>query len=130
MKINFPIWLMLALLIIDVLVMVCYKAAELNVSPVGPFYWNLVFQPALWLGLLFSILQLWTWTRILSKTKLSLAYPIASLSYPLTMLAAQWIFSEQLNHFVWIGGFCIMLGVAIVGGSSTEAISIQEAEGN
>jgi drug/metabolite transporter (DMT)-like permease len=115
---NFPIKLMIALLVIDVIVMVCYKYAELNTSSVEQFYWSLLFQPALWLGLLFSLLQLWTWTRILARTKLSLAYPVASLSYPLTMLAAQQIFSERLNPFVWIGGFLITVGVAMIGSCS------------
>lgn len=111
---------MVSLLIIDVIVMVCYKFAESGVSPDQHFYRSLLFQPGLWLGLLFSLLQLWTWTRILAVAQLSLAYSIASLSYPLTMLAAQWIFSEHLNGYVWAGGLCIALGVAIVGSSSRE----------
>lgn len=112
---KFPVKLMIALLVIDVMVMVFYKAAELSVPANQPYYSYLAMQPALWLGLVFSLLQLWTWTSILARTKLSVAYPIASLSYPLTMLAAQWIFSERLNIYVWLGGLLITLGVAIIG---------------
>jgi drug/metabolite transporter (DMT)-like permease len=117
---KFPVKLMVALLLIDVIVMVCFKMAESSVLPGQHFYRNLLLQPALWLGLLFSILQLWTWTRILAVTQLSLAYSIASLSYPLTMLAAQWLFSERLDSLVWLGGCCITLGVAVVGNSRKE----------
>ena len=115
-KHPFPILLLIALLLVDVLVMVCYKEAEQHTLPKGlQFYWQLLTQPWLWGGLLFSVLQLWLWTQILAKANLSLAYPIASLSYPLTMLAAQFFLGESLNNMVWLGGLFITLGVSIIG---------------
>ncbi|HEY9746505.1 MAG TPA: hypothetical protein V6C99_09850 [Oculatellaceae cyanobacterium] len=117
---GFPFKLMLALLLIDVAVMVCNKVTELNSAVGDNFYGNLVFQPTFWLGLLLSLLQLWTWTSILARTRLSLAYPVASLSYPLTMLAAQCFFAEKLSLLVWLGGALITFGVAIVGSASEE----------
>ncbi len=74
----------------------------------------------MWLGIGLGPLQLWVWTGILARTELSLAFPISSLCYPLTMVAAQLVFREQLGWQVWVGALLITLGVAIVSDTSAE----------
>jgi len=90
------------------------------------YYGALLMQPLLWLGIVLSVLQLWTWTRILALTELSLAYPITSLAYPLTMIAAVIFFHEHLSVTVWIGAILISTGVALVGGSRDKSPQPQE----
>ncbi len=80
---------------------------------------HLVVQGWTWVGIGLALLQLWVWTGILARTELSLAFPISSLCYPLTMVAAQYVFREPLGWSVWAGALLITLGVAIV--SSTSA---------
>ncbi len=74
----------------------------------------------MWLGVGLGLLQLLVWTGILARTELSVAVPISSLCYPLTMVAAQLVFRERLGWPVWVGALLITLGVAIVGWTSAE----------
>lgn len=98
------------------------KVAILHSNGVGiEFYISLVAKPWIWFGLLTAPLQLWLWTRILRKTDLSTAYPATTLSYPLTMLSAVFLFGEHLSPLVWIGALLVMAGVAAIGIREPEA---------
>lgn len=106
------------LLTMDVSVMGLYKYAELALANQPDYYLKLLFSPHVWLGMGISALQLWVWTRILNRTDLSIAYPTASLAYPLTMLMAVLVFHEKLSGSVWVGAGFIVLGVMIIGALS------------
>ena len=54
------------------------------------------------------------WVYILSRMKLSLAYPTQSFSYVLVMLAAVFLFKEPVSVKQWIGVGFIMVGVVFV----------------
>ena len=116
---QIPYGLFAVLLCLDVTVLLIEKRAALQVGASGAtFAVGLVRQVWFWLGLALGPIQLWIWTRILSQTELSLAYPVSSISYPVTMLAAQLGFGEQLSARVWAGALCIAVGVAIVGSTA------------
>lgn len=121
-KRGIPIKLFAALLLVDVLALLFEKAAVLQAgAAVGQelsFYIKLAQIPYTWLGILMAPLQLVVWTKILEKTDLSLAYPISSLVFPLTMISAWVLFREQMTPSVWAGAILITVGVAIVGGGS------------
>lgn len=115
---RIPYGLFIILLAADVSVMVLEKIAAETVPGEGPaFFAQLLFQPLLWLALACALVQLASWLKILKVTDLSLAYPIASLGYPLTMLAAQVFLGEHLNAQVWLGGMSITAGVVLLGAS-------------
>jgi drug/metabolite transporter (DMT)-like permease len=108
------------LLALDTAVFLFEKVASTRaVGDGAAFYLGLARQPLLWTALALGLLQLWTWTRILSKTDISLAYPITSLSYPVTMLAATLLLGEHLPWKVWAGGLLITLGVVYMGTART-----------
>jgi len=116
---GLPYGLFALLLVLDVFALLAEKMAAIHSSGTGlAFYASLVKQLWTWVGIGLGPLQLWVWTQILARTELSLAYPISSLSYPLTMVAAQWLFREHLPLPVWWGALLITVGVAIVGGGA------------
>ncbi len=70
--------------------------------------WLLAGVAAMGLALL-----LWLW--VLRILPLSIAYPMLSLNFVLTALAARWFFHETIGRRHWLGIGCIMLGVALLG---------------
>jgi len=55
-----------------------------------------------------------TWVQILTQLKLSVAYPLLSVSYVLTALGAFYFFGERLSLVNIFGIFLIMCGVSLV----------------
>ena len=112
------------LLTLDVVIMLFQKIAT-NHAQEGSssFYISLLAQPLAWIGLGLAPLQLLIWTKILARTELSVAYPISSFSYPLTMFVAQLTLGEHLNFKVWAGALLITLGVAIIGSRNTRSLA-------
>ena len=114
---HVPLGVLAVSVLLDVAVRLLEKAAVVRsaADPYPVLVISLLKQPCWWLGLALGPLQLLTWIWILSRMELSVAYPVSSISYPLTMLAAQLGFGEQLSAQVWMGAFCITVGVAIIG---------------
>ena len=54
------------------------------------------------------------WMYIIKKFPLSMAYPLVSLSYVFGLLAAAWIFHEDVNLNKWIGVALIVAGCFII----------------
>jgi multidrug transporter EmrE-like cation transporter len=66
-------------------------------------------------GAVFSFgMSTFVWVQILTKMKLSVAYPILSVSYIITAIGAFYLFSERLSNFNLIGILLIMIGVSLV----------------
>src|SRR5437588_10554919 len=93
------LWFVLVvwIVVLDVAVFLLQKQASSSASGDGfAFYISMARQPWVWGVVGLALLQLLTWTRVLSQVDLSLAYPVTSLSYPLTMLAAGALFHEPI----------------------------------
>jgi drug/metabolite transporter (DMT)-like permease len=69
---------------------------------------------AVWGGLLLFGLSAFVWLAVLSRASLSFAYPFASLTYALILLADRFLLHEQIPPLRWAGVFCIMLGIVLV----------------
>lgn len=54
------------------------------------------------------------WLYILRHFPLSVAYPFTSLSYVFGMLAAMWVFGEQVSLVKWVGMALIVAGVFLI----------------
>ncbi len=66
-------------------------------------------------GAVFSyILSTFIWVNILTKMKLSVAYPILSISYILTTVGAMVLFKEKFSLINFLGIFFIMMGVSLI----------------
>ena len=69
---------------------------------------------AVWGGLFLFGLSAFVWLAVLSRASLSFAYPFASLSYVLILLADKFILQEQIPTLRWAGVFFIMTGIVLV----------------
>jgi drug/metabolite transporter (DMT)-like permease len=70
--------------------------------------------PAVWAGLFLFGLSAVVWLAVLSRTPLSFAYPFASLSYVLILLADKFVLDETIPGLRWAGVFFIMVGIVLV----------------
>ncbi len=84
------------------------------------FVGHMITCPFLWFAFLAVFFIFTNWSAILSKIDLSIAVPIASLSYVLVTLAALVFFHEQISTLRWIGILVILAGVSLVSTSSSK----------
>ena len=75
---------------------------------------DVVTTLAVWGGLFLFGLSAVVWLAVLSRTSLSFAYPFASLTYVLILLADRFILNETVPALRWAGVFCIMVGIVLV----------------
>ena len=69
---------------------------------------------AVWAGLMLFGLSAFVWLAVLSRESLSFAYPFASLSYALILLADRFVLHEQIPPLRWAGVVFIMTGIVLV----------------
>lgn len=68
----------------------------------------------IWLGFIVTGLSVLLWMNVLSKVKLSIAYPMISLSYVFGLIFAIIILKENPSISVLMGTVLIMIGVFLV----------------
>ena len=96
---------------------VCFKFA---VEKINKFQWSFVYFSDLltnwWLlaSGIFLILATILWGFILKHFEFSVAYPITAFAYVFGMLAAIFIFHENVSLTRWIGVGLIILGVFLI----------------
>ena len=96
---------------------VCFKFA---VEKINKFQWSFVYFYDLltnwWLlaSGIFLILATILWGFILKHFEFSVAYPITAFAYVFGMLAAIFIFHENVSLTRWIGVGLIILGVFLI----------------
>jgi multidrug transporter EmrE-like cation transporter len=73
-----------------------------------------LYNPSFYAAIFFFAVATFTWVQILTKMKISIAYPILSVSYILTALGAYYFFGEKLSPTNIAGIFVIMLGVSLI----------------
>ena len=57
-----------------------------------------------------------TWMLLISRVKLSVAYPMISISYVIVMILSAWLLKEQVNWLFGLAGLVfIAAGVTFVG---------------
>jgi drug/metabolite transporter (DMT)-like permease len=75
---------------------------------------TVVGTPAVWAGLLLFGLSAFVWLAVLSRTSLSFAYPFASLTYVLILLADRFILEQEVPALRWLGVGFIIVGIVLV----------------
>lgn len=73
--------------------------------------------PGLLFGLgtyLFFGIRGFVWAIIVKRLKLSVAYPVMSLSFPLVLLVSFLIFGERVSIYNIFGAFTVVAGVLLI----------------
>jgi drug/metabolite transporter (DMT)-like permease len=82
-----------------------------NLFPIGM---RIAFSPYFIAGMLCYVGSVLVWLCVLSRLEVSVAYPMASLGYISTAIAAYWLLGEDLSFSRIIGIFVIIAGVYLV----------------
>jgi drug/metabolite transporter (DMT)-like permease len=86
----------------------------LSVNQLLPLIWRLATNPYVVFGLAIYMGGTLFWLTALSRVDLSYAYPFASMSY-VVMLVASWrLFGEDLTAMRILGSLVIMFGVFLI----------------
>ena len=108
------------LLIINMVLMsigqLLFKQAAVFVNNRGDlnFILKYALNPWFYGAISFFAVSTFVWVRILTQMKISVAYPLLSVSYILTAIGAFYIFQERLTVLNLVGIFFIMLGVSLI----------------
>ena len=73
-----------------------------------------ILNPWFYGAISFFAVSTFTWVKILTQMKISIAYPILSISYILTALGAFYFFQERLTVLNMVGILFIMIGVSLI----------------
>ena len=96
-----------------------YRAADIFV------FLRMVFSsPYLWIGIISAAMIFITWSGILAKIDLSVAVPVASLSYITVPLVSIIFLHEKVSFLRWGGIFFILVGVISVSLSTKDKESL------
>ena len=82
-----------------------------NIIPIG---WQLATQPFIVAGVGCYVISLVVWIMGLSRGPVSIAYPMLSIGYIVSALAAWYLFGESLTAQKMFGIGFIIIGVTLV----------------
>lgn len=115
---TYSIWLPLLAAAIAACGQVLLKYAMTQVGPLNfspSVILRALMQPYLPLALAIYALALFLWLEVLSKTPLSVAYPVLAVTYVLVPLISHFVFNERLVSTQYVGMFLILAGVTLIG---------------
>jgi multidrug transporter EmrE-like cation transporter len=70
--------------------------------------------PAVWAGLALFGMSAAVWLVVLSRAQLSFAYPFASLTYVVILLADRFLLKQNIPGLRWAGVLFIVTGIILV----------------
>lgn len=115
---TYSIWLPLLAASISACGQILLKHAMTQVGPLNfspGILLRAMRQPFLPVALVIYALALLLWLEVLSKTPLSVAYPVLAVTYVMVPLISQFVFHERLDTSQYVGMFLILAGVALIG---------------
>ena len=79
-----------------------------------PIITNIALSPWILSGIACYTLSMLIWLMVLSRTAVSIAYPMISLGYIINVLAAHYFLGEDLNSVKFFGIIAILIGVFLI----------------
>ncbi len=114
-----PVWLLLISAVSASLGQVLFKKGVLIVgeatfksSVIGELT-KLIFNPIVFLGLIFYVISTILWLIALSKATLNFVYPFTILTFALVMLSSRFIFLENIPPLRYLGIGLIIFGIML-----------------
>lgn len=94
-----------------------FKTGMKEAGPVefGPHVLMHFLRPVIIAGITCYGVATTSWLVIISKTPLSLAYPMISISYVIIVLVGRFAFEETVSAVTWLGVALICCGVGCIG---------------
>jgi len=89
-------------------------AIVLTIDTLLPVAWRLARQPWLWAGLACYGISVMVWIMALSRVDVTIAYPMLSIGYVVSAVAAWLLFGEALTAGRLSGITIIIIGVLIL----------------
>ncbi len=83
-------------------------------SNIMPTMVKIAFSPLIIFGLFIYVFSVTVWLFVLSRVDASIAYPMSSLGYIITAIAAYFILNEQLSITQMLGIVVIIFGVYLI----------------
>lgn len=94
----------------------CFKVAALRSEPEADGYLlRVVRKPMTWGGIALWALEAVAWVAVLGGLPLSVAFPIATLTYAAVPVAGMLVLGERLNRGQFVGAAMVVLGVVWIG---------------
>jgi undecaprenyl phosphate-alpha-L-ara4N flippase subunit ArnE len=90
-----------------------FKAASMQAEH-GRYAVSLLSQPLLWCGIGLWVLEVAVWLLVLERTALAVAFPITTLAYAGTPIAAALVLKEPLSRRQKMGAALVALGVLCI----------------
>jgi len=87
-----------------------------NISSFGPGnILSLISNSNVVIGGVLYAVSFVVWLYVLSKVKLSYAYPFISLSYVIVVILGFFILNEKISSAAWVGVLLVVIGVSLIG---------------
>lgn len=87
---------------------------NLTFSNIGLLLVSIIKNHYLLFGVFFYGVSFILWLLVLSKMKLSIAYPITSLNFVLAIIASYYLFGERISQTQYAGIAFIIIGVVVL----------------
>jgi len=79
-----------------------------------PIAWQVTLSPWIIFGIACYVISMLVWLLVLSRTDVSIAYPMVSLGYVISAIAAYFLLGEHVTLMRMTGIFIILFGVYLV----------------
>ena len=89
-------------------------SVTLSLNGLIPTLWRMAVNPGVFFGLALYLVGTVFWLAALSRVDLSYAYPFASLSYVVMLLASWMMFDEKITLARIAGTIFICIGVLVI----------------
>jgi multidrug transporter EmrE-like cation transporter len=86
----------------------------LSLNQLPSILWQMGTNPSVVIGLIIYLAGTVFWLAALSRVDLSYAYPFASISYVIMLIASWLMFDEKITLFRIIGSVVIGIGVLLI----------------
>ena len=79
-----------------------------------PILSKVLFSPWIIIGIIIYTVSIFTWLMVLSRTQVCIAYPLSSIGYIVTAVAAYCLWDEYLSLTKILGILVILIGVYLI----------------